>query len=546
MAIVTPYSNITALIIDDMAVQQTTLRGQLASLGITKVEQTMNAEDAIKLIRTKRYGLIMCDYNLNNKTDGQQFFEYLRDNALLPSDCLFFMVTAESAYASVAAATEHLPDAYMLKPITASDIEDRLKALLDKRQALSAVNQCLDRKDWQGAIDACNVLLQTKGRWTMAAYQNKTHALLQLGKHEDAKAVYREILEDRPQLIWAQLGLARAFKAAGQFEEAKTLAQDIIQSAEGAKNVAAYDIVAEALEAQGDSQGALWVLRDCAQVVPSARRHRQVGECAFRNGDLDTAKECYTKVTKATKGSAISLPQDTLVLAQTLVDKGEAADALKVLAEAANFQRNNPAYEQVSLSIQTQAQVKTGDVKGAKDSIVKARATMRKSKADFATVALAKAEIMTGHEEAGLKLMGAAISADHENPRIKQMIANALRDTGHDDKLQQIIDGPAAELQLRVKDARALLRESKFDEAMSAIETAVQDFPENTGVLLQAAQINCLALRLKKERNQAVVDRVQLYLSRLEKLLPANDRVTQMRRYLRETLTALEESPVTH
>ncbi|WP_298015225.1 tetratricopeptide repeat protein [uncultured Aquabacterium sp.] len=540
MAIVTPYSHLTALIVDDMSTQQTTLRGQLNQIGIGKADVAANAEDATRLIRSRRYNLILCDFNLNHKSDGQQWFEYLRDQNLLPADCLFFMVTAESAYAQVAAATEHHPDAYLLKPITASDIEDRLKSQLEKREALLSIHQCLTKDDLAGAVAACDRILGQRSRWAMAALQAKGKALLQLGRHEDAKQVYRMALEHRPGLIWAQLGLARAHKAAGQFEEARQIAQEIIHSPEGEKNVAAYDVVAEALEAQGDPSGALWVLRDAAAVVPSARRQRLVGESAYRNGDLDTARECMQKVAKATKGSVIAQPQDTLLLAQTLVDKGEAADALKVLSEGDSTYRTNPAFGSVSLAIQTQAHIRNGNAAEAEKTMRRARETLRKGKADFATIALAKAELMAGNEEAGLKLLESAVSADHENPRVKQMIGNALRDTGHEDKVEQLIAGAAAALENKVKDARKLLRDSQVEEAVLAIEEAVKDYPENTGVLLQAAQINCMALRLKKELNPARVDKVRLYLSRLEKLMPANDRVTMMRRYFRETVSALE------
>lgn len=544
MAIQTQFSGISALIIDDMAVQQTTLRGQLSLLGITKVDQAMNAEDAVKLIRSRKYGLILCDYNLNHRSDGQQMLEYLRDNDLLPADCLFFMVTAESSYTSVASATEHIPDAYLLKPITASDIEDRLKALLDKRQALLPISQKLARDDQLGAVVECDKIIAAKNRWLMQALQLKGQCLLKLGKHEEAKQVYRTVLDLRPQLVWAQLGLARAHKAAGQFEEARMLAQDIISSKEGEKNVAAYDVMAEALEAQGDMQGALWVLKDSATVVPSARRFRQVGECAYRNGDLEAAKECLQKVTKATKGSVIAHPQDTLTLAQTMVDLNEPVEAIKLLADGGTAHRNNPAFDTVSLSIKAQAQAQAGDMVEAEKTMARARESVRKGKADFATVALAKAELMTGNEAAGLKLLETAISADHENPVIRQMIGKALRDTGHEDKVQHVIDSAAASLDGKVRDAKKLFRDSKIDEAISAIEAAVREYPENTGVLLQAAQINCMSLRLKKELNPAVVERVKLYLARLEKIMPASDRVTMMKRYFRETLSALE-TPVT-
>jgi CheY-like chemotaxis protein len=546
MAVVTPYSNLTALVIDDMPTQQTTLRGQLNLLGIGKIEQASNADDAIKRIRATRYSLILCDYNLNNKTDGQQLLEFLRDNNLLPADTLFFMVTAESGYTSVASATEHVPDAYLLKPITASDVEERLKALIERRHAMLPITQKLNKDDLMGAVVECDKMIAAKGRYLMQAMQLKGQSLLKLGRNDEAKAAYRAALDHRHDLVWAQLGLARAHKAAGQFEEAKMMAQDIISTPEGQKNVAAYDVMAEALEAQGDMEGALWVLKDSATVVPSARRFRAVGECAYRNGDLPTAKETLLKATKATRGSAIAQPQDTLVLAQTLVDLGEASDAIKLLAEGSAAYKNNPAYESVANAVRAQAQVKTGDIVTAQATIAKARESMRKGKADFATVALAKAELAAGNDPEGFRLLETAISADHENPVIKQIISKALKDTGHEDKIQAVIDAAAAALERKVLDAKKLFRESQIDEAIAAIELAVRDYPENTGVLLQAAQINCMSLRLKKEHNSAMVERVRLYLTRLDKLMPGSDRVTMMKRYFRETLAALESTALSH
>ena len=323
-------------------------------------------------------------------------------------------------------------------------------------------------------------------------------------------------------------------------------AQDIIDSREGGKNVAAFDVIAESMEAMGDPEGAMWVLRDAAQVVPSARRQRILGESAYRNGDLDTAKDALGKATRSSKGSVMSLPQDTLLLAQTMVDLGEAQDALKVIGEGqANF-RNAPAFGNVALAIQAQAEAATGATDQAAKTLARARETMRKGKADFATVALAKAELMNGHEEAGLALLESAISADHENLRIKQMVGKALCDTGHEDKIAAVVESAATGLQNKVADARRLLRDSKVDDAVAAIEAAVREYPENTGVLLQAAQINCMALRLKKDLDQTRIERIRTYLTRLEKLLPGHDRVNMMRRYFRETQGALESSATPH
>lgn len=54
-----------------------------------------------------------------------------------------------------------------------------------------------------------------------------------------------------------------------------------------------------------------------------------------------------------------------------------------------------------------------------------------------------------------------------------------------------------------------------------------------------------MALRLKKQLNAAIAERVRLYLSRLDTLMPGSDRVSQMHRYYRETVAALSATPAT-
>lgn len=541
MAIETPYSKLRALVVDDSATHLSTLRGQLAMLGINTVDGASNPDDALRQAKTGKHQLILCDYNLNQKTDGQQLFEFLRDNSVLAPDTLFFMITAESGYSSVAAASEFKPDAYLLKPVTAADLEERLKAALEKRRVFEAVNAAITKGDHLGALAAAEQVLAKKDRWALQALQHKGQLLLNLGRHADARAVYQAVLAERPSQAWAQIGLARGFKAAGQFEEAKQLAREIIESPEGQRNLAAYDVLAESLEAQGDTSSAQWALRDAVTSVPSARRQRLLAEAAYRNGDLDTAIDQMQKVIKATQGAITASPQDTLALAQTLVDAGQPAAALNVLGQIGAKAATLPQVEPVAMAVRAQALMASGDAAGAAKAAARARESMRSPKADFGTVALAKAELACGNEEAAMKLLSSAVSADHENPRIKQLVRNALRRAGHEDKADSIVEAAAAGLQKRVGDARALLRDSRIDDALVAIEGALRDYPDNTGVLFQAAQLNCMALRLKKESNPVMVDRVRMYLARLDRLMPNDDRLAQMKRYSRETMAMLAQ-----
>lgn len=536
------FSEIQTLLIDDMQTQRTTLRGQLTQLGITKVDQVASAEEAIKIAQSKPYDLVMCDFNLNQKTDGQQLLEFMRDNSLLLPSCLFFMVTAENSYLSVASASEHRPDAYLLKPITAGDVGDRLKTLLERRRALEPINYYLDRKEWAGVIYECDAMIDRRSRWTMQALQIKAQTLLQMGRHQEASVAFKQALSVRDNLVWAQIGLAKALKAGGELEEAQSLAKNIIQTKDGEKNIEAYDLLAACLEEQGDTEGAFEVMKNSATVMPSARRQRMVAESAYLNGDLETAKECFVRLAKATRGAITAQPQDVLGQAQMLVDIGETKEAIKLLDDGLKQYRNDADFAQVSLAIRAQAQAQQGDKATASATLTKARQSLKRNKADFAAVALAKAEIMAGNEEAGIKMMADAVSSDHENIRIKKLIGNALRQTGHEDKISQVVDGAVEEINKRVDSAKVLFRSSKMDEALLAIEEALKQYPENTGVLLQAAQMNCLALRMKKTMNTTISDRVRKYLRRLDTLLPNNDRVAKMNLYYRDTLAQLQQA----
>jgi len=540
MAYVTAYSHIEALVIDDMRMQQTTLRGQLTMLGIVKVETTGSAEDALRMIESKRYDLILCDYNLNQKTDGQQLFEYARERQILGPDTLFFMITAENSYASVAAASEHMPDSYLLKPVTAGEIESRLKLQLDRREALLTIKQYLAKQDLPGALTACDAVLAKKDRWYMQALQLKGQIELDMGHIDVAKQVYNDALKLRPGLMWAQIGLARSFKAEGKYEEAKQLAQAIIGTPEGAKVLAAYDVLVQSLEAQEDPQAALDVLKESAQVVPSARRHRQVAESAYRNGDLETANASYALAIKSSQGSLTAQLQDQLALAQTLVEQNEPDLALNALKQTGTKNLRGPEFKALELAIASQAHTQLGMTKEAAEEADQALAAMSESKADFATVAVAKAALQSGKTEEGLKLLQDAVSADHENTRIKQLITKTLNETGNAELVDQVVGTATALLKTRVSDAKKMLRNEQIDEALKLIAVALEDYPENTAVLLEATQMNCMALRRNKRIDPANIELVRGYLTKLEKLLPANERVTQMRRYFRETLNLLK------
>lgn len=526
--------NLRALVIDDMATMRQNIRTQLGQLGIGHVDQAATPDEAISHVRRGGYDIIICDYNLNRETNGQQLLEFLRSQNLLSPATMFIMVTAESAYDLVASAAEFQPDAYMVKPLTGAKLLERIERLLDKQNALRPIVARQKAKDNLGVVSECDLVLQIAPKWALDILKIKGSALLDLGKPEEARTVYSQALSLRDDLVWARLGLATCHQIAGQLEEAKAVAQEVLTS--NARYIPAYDLLAKVAEAQGNEQEALDALNQSYEVIPSARRSRMLGDAAYRNGDLEQAKAAFGRALQHTRGSLTAQPSDALSLAQVHVDVGEPALALQVLSAVPKHFAESSTFVATQAAVQAQAHIKLGDGEAAEKAFTLARSVADTSKADASSLALAKAAFSLGRDDEGAEILAKAVKADHENSRLVSLARKVLRDTGKESLAEQIVDHSLNEVITIVNEANALMRKAQFDESLAKLDEALDSMPENTGVLLAAAQLHLLWMS-QRGLNMEYVDKVNDYLAKLDVLMPGNERVSKMYRFLRETLS---------
>lgn len=532
------FSKLRALVVDDIQNMRQNIRTQLGQLGIEQVDQTANPNDAIKFIRNANYDLIICDYNLNKETNGQQMLEFLRSNKMLSPTTMFFMVTAESSYDSVASTAEFQPDAYMVKPLTGGRIADRIERLLDKQQALKPITDRLEIKDLTGALAECNKVAKTDPKWIVDILKLKSSAALDLGNIDAARKVYEEALNLRSDLVWAQLGLARCHQAAGKLDEAKVLVDSVLEK--NTQFIAAYDLLAQIAESQGKDQEVLAALNKSYEVIPSARRSRLVGDAAYRVGDLEQARTAYTKAVTHTRGSLTAQVSDDLSLAQVHVDARDPTMALSVLSASAKDHHDDTYFSTRQAIIATQAFAGLGDMVSAKAAYASAKEGVGEIRADNDTLALAKAAFCIGLNEEGARIMTKAIKADHENERLVAFARRVLKDTGNEALTEKIVEESISAGALIVDEATKLMRNGQFDESLAKLEEALIATPDNTGVLLAAAQLHLLWMS-QKGLDRSYVERVNGYLAQLNLLMPNSERVAKMYRFLRETLVKVSQ-----
>ncbi len=123
--------NMPILIVDDYKTMLKIIRNLLKQLGFSNVDEAMDGGAAFQKIRSKNYGLIISDWNMEPMSGLQLLKEIRLDTKL--KDVPFILVTAESKTENVIAAKESGVNAYIVKPFTAAILKSKIDTVLAGR-----------------------------------------------------------------------------------------------------------------------------------------------------------------------------------------------------------------------------------------------------------------------------------------------------------------------------------------------------------------------------------------------------------------------------
>jgi two-component system chemotaxis response regulator CheY len=104
------------------------VRGLLNQLGFMNVDEAMDGPSALSMIRSKTYGLILSDWNMQPMTGLELLKEVRAEDRTkaLP----FVMVTAEAKAENVVAARQAGVNNYVIKPFTLAVLKQKLTTVL--------------------------------------------------------------------------------------------------------------------------------------------------------------------------------------------------------------------------------------------------------------------------------------------------------------------------------------------------------------------------------------------------------------------------------
>ncbi len=120
--------NMAILVVDDYNTMVRIIRKLLKQIGYENVDEASNGEEALKMIKSKQYGLIISDWNMEPMT-GFDLLKHVRaDDGT--SATPFILVTAESKPENVLAAQKAGVSSYLVKPFSAPVLKEKIDSVL--------------------------------------------------------------------------------------------------------------------------------------------------------------------------------------------------------------------------------------------------------------------------------------------------------------------------------------------------------------------------------------------------------------------------------
>jgi two-component system chemotaxis response regulator CheY len=118
------------LVVDDYTTMVRIIRNLLRQLGFADIDDARDGASALAKMHSKRYGLVISDWNMEPMTG----FDLLREVRADPEigGTPFIMVTAESKTENVIAARKAGVNNYIVKPFNAQTLKAKIEAVFTK------------------------------------------------------------------------------------------------------------------------------------------------------------------------------------------------------------------------------------------------------------------------------------------------------------------------------------------------------------------------------------------------------------------------------
>jgi two-component system chemotaxis response regulator CheY len=122
------------LVVDDVNAMRVQIRELLKTVGFGRIQVASNGLEAKQILEMDSFQLILADWQME-PTDGLELLKYVRAHPEF-KHIAFMMVTAESTKEGVVQAIQAGVDDYLIKPLTADQMQLKVYGLLTRKKVI--------------------------------------------------------------------------------------------------------------------------------------------------------------------------------------------------------------------------------------------------------------------------------------------------------------------------------------------------------------------------------------------------------------------------
>ena len=508
------------LIVDDFLNFRITLRNMLATMGVVQLDESFNGEDAVRKMASRRYDIVLCDYNLGAGKDGQQVLEEVKMRRWIDYATVFMMVTAENTLDMVMGVAEYEPDDYLMKPFTRQTLEKKIFAVLEKKETLKDVVKALDDMDFARALPLCEAMIAKAPKYLADLLRMKGEILIKTGEYKEAEQFFRDVAA-KGRFPWAMLGLGKCRYLNGEYGEARTVFEELIKTND--KVMAAYDWLAKTLEKLGQLPESQQALMQAVAISPkSIQRQQELGDLAYRNRDMKTAESSFKSVIKQGKHSYFKKPSHYTSLAKVLTETGTHEEGLAVLAEAGKeFGREPEATIEISLA-ESLVYTAMNRPEEAAQAVKKAMDTIQKSEEAVPAeveIELARALILHGEEKKGKEIVRRLIRSNHDDETLLGRATDMFTELGMADEGRSLLEAAVEEVVAMNNEGVKFVQKGDVETARTYFEKVAAELPGNKIINANAAYAFLLYMK-KHGRRPELLQKTRACLEQIHRLDP--------------------------
>ncbi|EAQ64592.1 Response regulator receiver domain protein (CheY) [Marinomonas sp. MED121] len=518
------------LVADDFENSRQSIRKILLSVGIDNIHLTATGKGVLDECKSKKFDLILCDYNLGHGKNGQQVLEEVRDLGYLKSTALFIIISAETSRDVVMGIMEAGPDDYLTKPFTQSVLVKRIERLVLQNGELSKVKIAQAEKNYPVVLTLCNQLIKDGSRYSAWCRRRMAEAFFEVKQYSKTKSLCK-LVQSKRDLDWAMVLEARVMREEASLSDAISHLNQVI--AQFPNCIKAFDLLAQYLEEEGDSEQAQDFLESAVELSPRVMsRQQSLVNLSLANGNLDVALKSSQHALKLSANSLYASADQFLQAAQVLSEsvigdtspegRKKAQEAFTILNQMTKKYPDDTSTHLNKILIESQLLSGQGKTNQANLAFKEAQSIIEDQK-----------ELLT--PEIALE-MGKVLYARGQHESATQMFNQILHNDNVDDQLiaktYAFLDEPVG-LSARLKAKQdnlvglSFYESQRYEDAIEAFKKAQKSSPIHPGLNMNLVQ-TALKLMETTEQKQELVN---LCLDSLDRIKHITSKHKQYKRY---------------